>query len=95
MQVPRHTKYSTLVDGHSAVLAKMFGPRGYLVFQMKQTGLIQAFVEPALERAVAPKCSLNLLHQNSKALSMLVDDSVFNRYSDRPIVSLGKLGQIV
>ena len=92
MQVPRHTKYSTLVDCHSAVLAKMFGPRGYLVFQMKQTGLIQTFVESALERAVAPKCGLNLLHQKSKLRSMLVGDSVVDRYSNRPIVSLGNFG---
>ena len=65
---------SRLVDGHSHVLAKMFGPRGYQVFQMEQAGLIQTFVEPALERAVPPTCSLNFLHQNSKPLSILVSD---------------------
>ena len=39
---------------------------------MEQTGLIQTFVESSLEHAVAPTCSLNFLHQNSKLLSTLV-----------------------
>jgi hypothetical protein len=73
----------------------MFGPRGYQVFQVEQTGLIQTFVESALERAVAPTCSLNFLYQNSKPLSMLVSDYVFDRYSDRPVVGLGNHGQTV
>ena len=73
----------------------MFGPRGYLILQVKQTGLLQTFVKSALECAVAPKCRLDLLHQKSKLLSMLLGDSVFDRNSDRPIVSLGNLAQIV
>ena len=86
MEVQGFIEYSRLVDGHSHVLAKMFSPRGYQVFQMEQTGLIQTFVEPALESAVPPNCSLNFLHQNPKLLSILARYGVFDRYSDRPIV---------
>jgi hypothetical protein len=49
VQVPGFFEYFRLVDGHSHVLAKMFSPRGYQIFQVEQTGLIQTFVEPALE----------------------------------------------
>ena len=62
---------------------------------MEQTGLIQTFIEPALERAVPPNCSLNFLHQNSKLLSMLPSDGVFNRYSDRPVVVFRDEGEIL
>jgi hypothetical protein len=34
-------------------------------------GIIQAFVNPALKRAVASTCSLNFFHQSSKPLSIL------------------------
>ena len=95
MQVPGFIEYLRLVDGHSHVLAKMFSPRGYQVFQTEQTGLIQAFVEPALERAVPPTCSLNFLHQNSKLLSILASDGVFDRYCDRAVVVFRDDGEIV
>ena len=39
--------------GHSPVLAKMFSPRGYQVFQVEQAGLIQTFVESAGTRRCA------------------------------------------
>ena len=73
----------------------MFSPRGHQVFQTEQAGLIQTFVEPALERAVAPECSLHFLHQNSKLLSILAGDEVFDRYCDRPVVVIRNDGQIV
>ena len=95
VQVPGFFEYSRLVDGHSHVLAKMFSPRGYQVFQTEQAGLIQTFVEPALECAVSPKCSLNFLHQNPKLLSILAGDGVFDRYCDRPVVVFRDDGQIV
>ena len=53
---------------------------------MEQTGLIQTLIEPALERAVPPNCSLNFLYQNSKLLSILSRDDVTDRYFDRPFV---------
>jgi hypothetical protein len=53
VQVPGFFEYFRLVDGHSHVLAKIFSPGGYQVFQMEQTGLIQAFVEPPFRRTVA------------------------------------------
>ena len=40
VQIPGFFEYFRLVDGHSHVLAKMFSPRGYQVFQMEQAGPI-------------------------------------------------------
>ena len=73
----------------------MLSPCGYHVFQTEQAGMIQTLVKPALERAVAPKGSLNFLHQNSKLLSILARDRVFDRYCDRPFVVLRDDGEIV
>ena len=95
MQVPGFFEYFRLVDGHSHVLAKMFSPRGYQVFQMEHTGLIQTFVEPALESAVPPNCSLNFLHQSPKLLSILPGYGVFDRYSDRAVVVFRDDGEVV
>jgi len=95
VQVPCCIEDSRLVDGHSHVLAKMFSPRRYQIFQVEQTGLIQTFVEPALECAIPPTCSLNFLHQESKLLSMLASDGIFDRYSDRSGVVFRDNGEIV
>ena len=95
VQIPGLFEYLRLVDRHSDVLAKMFSPVRYQVFQMKQARLVQAFVELAPEGAVAPNCSLNFLHQNPKLLSILASDRVFDRYSDPPFVVSGGDEQIV
>ena len=95
VQIPGFFEYFRLVDGHSHILAKIYSPRGYQVFQMEQARPIQAFVEPALERAVPPACRLNFLHQNSKLLSILAGDGVFDRYFDRPVVVFRDNGEIV
>jgi hypothetical protein len=58
-----------LVDGHSRVLTKMFSPGGYHVVQTEQAGMIQAFVNPALEGSVPPACGLNFFHQSSNTLA--------------------------
>jgi hypothetical protein len=47
-----------------------------------------------MERAVAPKCSLHFLHQNSKLLSILPGDEVIGRYGDRTVVVIRHDGQI-
>ena len=70
VQIPGLLVDFRLVDGHAHVQAKMLGPRGHIVFQTEQAELIQIFFERAMERAVAPKCSLHFLHQNSKLLSI-------------------------
>ena len=72
----------------------MLSPGGHMVFQTEQAGLIQIFVELALERAVAPECSLHFLHQNSKLLSILTGDEVIGRYGDRPVVVIKDDGQV-
>jgi hypothetical protein len=95
VQIPGFFEYFRLVDGHSHVLTKMFSPRGHQVFQTEQAGLIKAFVEPALERAVPPTCSLNFLHQSPKLISILASDGVFDRYCDRTVVVSRGDGQIV
>jgi hypothetical protein len=60
--VPGFIKYLLLVDSHSHVLAKMLSPRGY--HEPNGTSRDhQAFVNPALKRAVASTCSLNFFHQ--------------------------------
>ena len=95
VQVPSFIEYFRLVDGHSHVQAKMFSPRRHQVLQPEQAGLIQTFVEPTLQRAVAPTCSLNFLHQNSKLVSILASNDVFDPYCDRPVIVSRGDGQIV
>ena len=56
---------------------------------------MQAFVETALECAVSPKCRLNFLHQNTKLLSIIAGDVVFDCYCDWSVVVIGDDGQIV
>jgi hypothetical protein len=84
---------SRVFYGHS--LAKMLSPRGNQVFQAEQTGLIQAFVEAALERAIPSASSLNLLHQGPKLLSILARDGIFDRDSDWPVIAFRDNGEIV
>ena len=55
---------------------------------------MQAFLETALERAVAPHCSLNSLHQRVKLLPILFSDGVFDRYCDRPVIVVRAGGKI-
>ena len=62
VQLPSFVEYLRLVDRHAHVHAKMFSPRGYHVVQTEQAGLIQTFVDPALERAVPPACRLNFFY---------------------------------
>jgi hypothetical protein len=93
MKIPGSIEYSSLVYGHSRVLAKMFSPRGNQVFQAEQTGLIQTFVEVALERAIPSASSLNLL--GPKLLSILARDGIFNRDSDWPVIAFRNEGEIV
>src|SRR4029077_10633281 len=45
-------------------------------------------------RAVAPKCGLHFLHQNSKLLSILPGDEVIGSYGDRTFVVIRHDGQI-
>ena len=73
----------------------MFSPRGNQVFQAEQAGLSQAFVEPALERAVPPACRLNFLHQNTELLAILASDGILDCYCDRSVVVVGDHWQIV
>ena len=94
VQVPGLLVDFRLVDGHAHVQAKMLSPRGHIVFQTEQAELIQIFFERAMERAVAPKCSLHFLHQNSKLLSILPGDEVIGRYGDRTVVVIRHDGQI-
>ena len=95
MQLPGFIEYLLFVDSHSHVLTKMLSPRGYHVIQSEQAGMIQAFVNPALERAVASACSLNFFHQNSKPLSILAGDCVFDCYCNRTVAMLRRDGKIV
>ena len=95
VKAPGPFEYSRLIDGDSRVLAKMFSPCGYRVFQSEQAGLMKAFVEPAVECAVSPKCRLNFLHQNTKLLSIIAGDGVFDCYCDWPVVVVGNDGQIM
>ena len=74
-------RYSTHVDTH--------------VVQSEQARLIQAFVEPALERRVSPTRSLNFFHQSSKAFSIPVSDRIFDRYCDWPVLVFREDGEIV
>ena len=73
----------------------MLSPRGNQVFQAVQTGLIQTFVEVALERAIPSASSLNLLHQGSKLRSILARDRIFDRDSDWPVIARRSDGEIV
>ena len=95
VQIPGFFEYFRLVDGHSHILAKIYSPRGYQVFKMEQARPIQAFVEPALERAVPPACSLNFLHQDTELLSILASDGIVDCYCDRSVVIVGDDGEIV
>ena len=95
VEFPGCIEHLLLVNGHSHVLANTFSPRGYHVVQTERAGMIQAFVEPALERAVPPTCSLNFFHQSSKPLSIRASDGVFDRYCDRPVLVLRRDGEIL
>lgn len=95
VQIPGLLVDFRLVDGHAHVQAKMLSPRGHMIFQAEQAGLIQIFVETALECAVAPARSLHFSHQNSKLISILSRDEVIDRYGDRAIVVIRNYGQIV
>jgi hypothetical protein len=95
VQVPGFIEYPRLIDGHPRVLAKILSPRRDQVIQTEQAGLIQALVEPALERAVSPNCSLNFLHQSPKLPSIVPGYGVLDRYSDRPVVVFRDDGEVV
>jgi hypothetical protein len=95
VQVPGFIEYSRLIDGHPCVLAKILSPRRDQVIQTEQAGLIQALIEPALERTVPPNCSLNFLHQSPKLLSIVPGYGVLDRYSDRPVFVFRDDGQVV
>jgi hypothetical protein len=72
VQVPSRIQYFLFVDSHSHALTKMFSAGGYHKFQPEDAGPLQTVVEPAVERAIPPVSSLNVLHQNPKSLSILV-----------------------
>jgi hypothetical protein len=95
VQVPGFIEYSGFIDGHPCVLAKVLSPRRDQVIQTEQARLIQALVEPALECAVPPNCSLNFLHQSPKLLSIVPGYGVLDRYSDRPVFVFRDDGQVV
>jgi hypothetical protein len=95
VQIPDLLEDSRLIDGHSHVPRKMFGPCGYQVLQAEQAAAIQAFVEPALECTVSPKCRLDFLHQDTKLLSIIAGDGIFDCYCDWPVVVVGNDGQIM
>ncbi len=94
VQIPSLLVNFRLIDGHSQVQTKMLSPRGHMVFQTEQAGLIQILVETALECAVTPACCLHFSHQTSKLLSVLTGDEVIDRYGDRTIVVIRNDGQI-
>ena len=94
MQIPGIIEHVSIVHSHSIGLAKMVGPSGQLEFQTKQARVIQAFVKPAVERAVAPNCSLNSLHQRVKLLPILFSNGVFDRYGDRSVIMVRARGEI-
>ena len=86
MQIPCLPIDFRLVDRHPHAVAEMFRPCGYLILQTKHAALIQTLIEPALERAVAAKSGLHLLHENSKLLSIVSGNKIVDRDGDRTLV---------
>jgi hypothetical protein len=72
VHIPSRINGCFFIDREAHVLTKMLSPGGYNKFQSEDTGPLETLVEPAVERAISPKCSLDLLHQNLKALAILV-----------------------
>jgi hypothetical protein len=95
MQIPGLLVDFRFVDGHSHTLPKVFRPCGKLIFHAKHSRVIQAFVEPAPERAVAPARRLDFLHENSKLLPILAVDQVINVYCNRSLIVVRNDGQFV
>ena len=95
VKIPAFIESAGFFDGHPHILAKMVGPRRYQVFETEHAGVIQAFIEPALKRAVAPAGSLHLLHEQPEFLAIPAIDLVINCYGDRSLVGIRNDGQIV
>ena len=72
VKIPTQVIDTCLVNGHSKVLTNMLGPGGNNIFQSELAWLLQAFIQAAVESAVAPKGCLHLLHQAAKLQPVLL-----------------------
>ena len=95
MQTPSLLVGFRFLNSHSHSQAKMFRPCRNLVLQPKDTALVETLINPALERAVAPKSGLHLLCQNAELLAVIVRNKIVDRDGNRTLLVFGKNLQLV